>query len=385
MMRRLLQWLIRLLWGYRAYNTDVLNTPGPVLLVPNHVSWLDWLFVFVCLDEDWKCVVSSASAETSWVHRKIMINRRTFPIDTNSPYAVKRMAEFLAGNGRLVLFAEGRLSRTGTLMKLFDGTGFLLHKTRAKVITCHLRGAHRLPFSTNRDQKKLFARVSAHFSDVLTPPRLEHLSTAQSRTHFTNWLRDRMVEQQFAVEMEFGPRTLPEAIVAASRLRPKHPVLRDVRAQVNYRRLLLGADLLGRQFDRAFPAEQKRVGVLLPNVNATPVVLMALWESGRVPAMLNYSQGAATMLACAALAGLKHIVTSRAFIEQARLKLGLLQEAGVQFLYLEDLRANIHFAQKLTALLRTRFNPQSAIRKPPTIPPSSCSPAARKARPRGSN
>ena len=364
MIRRILRWFVRLLWGFRAYNTEVLNTPGPVLLVPNHVSWLDWLFLYVCVDKDWKCVVSSTSAETSWVHRKIMINRRTFPIDTNSPYAVKRMAEFLASNGRLALFAEGRLSRTGTLMKLFDGTGFLLHKTQAKVITCYLRGAHRLPFSTNRDKKKLFPRVSAHFSAVHNPPRLEHLTTAQSRTHFTNWLRDRMVEQQFAVEMEFGPATLPEAIVAASRLRPGHPVLQDVRARMTYRRLLLGADLLGRQLDRVLPAEQKRVGVLLPNVNATPLVLMALWESGRVPAVLNYTQGAATMLACASLAGLKHVVTSRAFIEQARLKLGPLHEAGLQFIYIEDLRANIPFAEKSTALLRTRFNPRSAIRNP---------------------
>ena len=364
MMRRILRWFVRLVWGFRAYNTDVLNTPGPVLLIPNHVSWLDWLFVFICLDEDWKCVVSSASAETSWIHRKIMINRRTFPIDTNSPYAVKRMAEFLAGNGRLVLFAEGRLSRTGTLMKLFDGTGFLLHKTRAKVITCHLRGAHRLPFSTNRDQKKLFPRVSAHFSAALTPPVFENLTTAQSRTHLTNWLRDRMVEQQFDVEMEFGPRTIPEAIIAASRVRPGHPVLRDVKGLMNYRRLFLGADLLSRQFDRALPAEQKRVGVLLPNVNATPVVLIALWESGRVPAMLNYSQGATTMLACASLAGLNHIVTSRAFIEQARLKLGPLHDAGLQFIYIEDLRASIHFAEKFTALLRTRFNPRAANRNP---------------------
>src|SRR5574341_154238 len=141
----LLRIFLRVLYGFRAYNPLVLATPGPVLLVPNHVSWLDWLFLYVCLDDDWRCVVSSTSAETSWVHRKIMINRRTFPIDTNSPYAVKRMAEFLAGNGRLALFAEGRLSRTGTLMKLFDGTGFLLHKTNAKVILCHLRGAHRLP------------------------------------------------------------------------------------------------------------------------------------------------------------------------------------------------------------------------------------------------
>src|SRR5881396_3832194 len=195
MMQRILRWLVRLLWGFRAYNTEVLNTPGPVLLVPNHVSWLDWLFLYVCADKCWKYVVSSKSAETSWVHRKIMINRRTFPIDTNSPYAVKRMAEFLAGNGRLALFAEGRLSRTGTLMKLFDGTGFLLHKTNARIITCYLRGAHRLPFSPNSDDKKLFPKVTAHFSEVLTPPRLEHMSTSQARTKLTEWLRNKMLLQ----------------------------------------------------------------------------------------------------------------------------------------------------------------------------------------------
>ena len=165
-MKWLLRQLLRLLFGFRAYNEEVLNTPGPVLLIPNHVSWLDWLFLYVCTGADWKCVVSSISAQTSWVHRKIMINRRTFPIDTNSPYAVKRMAEYLEGKGRLALFAEGRLSRTGVLMKLFEGTGFLLHKTGAKVITCYLRGAHRLPFSPNSNAKHLFPRVSAHFSEA---------------------------------------------------------------------------------------------------------------------------------------------------------------------------------------------------------------------------
>ncbi|HEY2951426.1 MAG TPA: 1-acyl-sn-glycerol-3-phosphate acyltransferase, partial [Verrucomicrobiae bacterium] len=180
-MKGFLRFLVRLLYGFETYNDAVLKTPGPVLLLPNHTSWLDWLFLMVCVDDDWKCVVSSVSAQTSWLHRKIMLNRRTFPIDTNSPYAVKRMAEYLQGNGRLVLFPEGRLSRTGTLMKLFDGTGFLLHKTRAKVITGYLRGAHRLPLSPNRDDKKWFPKVTAHFSDVLTPPKLEHLSTAQAR------------------------------------------------------------------------------------------------------------------------------------------------------------------------------------------------------------
>ncbi len=85
-----------------------------------------------------------------------MINRFTFPVETDSPYAVKRMAEFLQAGGKLVLFPEGRLSRTGSLMKLFDGTGFLLFKTNASVITCYLRGAHRLPFSPNPNRKECF-------------------------------------------------------------------------------------------------------------------------------------------------------------------------------------------------------------------------------------
>jgi acyl-[acyl-carrier-protein]-phospholipid O-acyltransferase/long-chain-fatty-acid--[acyl-carrier-protein] ligase len=126
------------LFRFRAYDLDALKTPGPVLLIPNHLSWIDWLFLWVCLDEDWKFVTSSISAQTSWLHRKLMINHYTLPIDTSSPYAVKHMAEFLKGGGRLVLFAEGRLSRTGTLMKLFDGTGFLIFKTKGE-------SHHRLP------------------------------------------------------------------------------------------------------------------------------------------------------------------------------------------------------------------------------------------------
>ena len=113
-MKTILRFLVGWLFKFRAFNEEVLKTPGPVLLLPNHVSWLDWLFLLVCTDEDWKCVVSEKAAQTSWLHRKIMINRRTFPIDPDSPYAVKHMAEFLEGGARLALFPEGRRSRTQT-------------------------------------------------------------------------------------------------------------------------------------------------------------------------------------------------------------------------------------------------------------------------------
>jgi len=39
-----------------------------VLLLPNHVSWLDWLFLLVCIDKDWKCVVSERTAHKNPRH-----------------------------------------------------------------------------------------------------------------------------------------------------------------------------------------------------------------------------------------------------------------------------------------------------------------------------
>ena len=337
----------------------MLDTPGPVLLLPNHVSWWDWLLIGVCLEDDWRFVTSSTTAEFSWFHKRVMVNRRTFAVDMNSPFAVKHMAEYLQHGGRLVLFPEGRLSNTGSLMKLFDGTGFLIHKTRARVITAYIRGAECLPFSRNPGRKRCFPRLSVHFSGVLTPPSLEHVSATEGRERLTNWLRDRMVSQRFETEMEFGPSTLPEAIMQTARQRPRQVILQDFTLQeLTYQRLLLGADLLADQWRKLMSDAEPRVGVLLPNVNAMPVVTLSLWVAGKVPAILNYSTGTSILLACARLAGLKHVITSKAFIQRAKLDLGLFAEAGIEVLFLEEVRARISRTQRVLALLRQSLKPR---------------------------
>ena len=349
-MLSLLRLVLRLCFCFRAYNTAVLKTPGPVLLLPNHVSWFDWLLLGVCLEGDWRFVTSSTTAQASFLHRWIMTSSRTFPVDPLSPYAAKHMAEYLKTGGRLVLFPEGRISTTGSLMKLFDGTGFLLHHTQAKVITAYLRGAHRLPWSRNRDRKQLFPRVSVHFGDALTPPALPPMSTTAARNLRSDWLRDRMLEQRFRVEHAFGPRTLPEAIRATARREPGKIALEDITGRLTYRRLFVGATLFARQWRALLAPGAAHVGVLLPNVNATPLTLLSLWAVGKVPAILNYSTGPAIMLSCAQLAGLKQIITSRAFVEKAKLKLEPLSAAGVDFIYLEDIRPRIGPFAKLAAL-----------------------------------
>ena len=348
----LLRWLLRLVYRFRAYNPEVLAAPGPVLLLPNHVSWWDWLLIGVCLDADWRFVTSSVTAETSWIHKRIMSGRRTFPVDMNSPYAVKHIAEYLQKGGRLVLFPEGRISATGSLMKLFDGTGFLIFKTRAKVITAYLRGAHRLPYSRNPDRKQWFPRLSAHFSPLLKAPRFEGMSATESRGLLTDWLRNEMIRQQFEVEMELGPRTLPEAIGQTARRWPGRVVLQDISLkEMSYRGLFIGVEVLADQWRRRLPPSSLRVGVLLPNVNAMPVVLLSLWAARRVPAVLNYSGGPAPLLACARLAGLRHILTARGFVKRLHLDLALFEAAGIQVIFLEDVRAGLSAGRRLAAVL----------------------------------
>src|SRR5256884_8963494 len=353
-MKILLRLLVRWLFRFGAYNEAVLTAPGPVLLIPTHQTLIDWLFVGVCLDEDWKFVVSSVAAQTSWLHRKISINRRTFLIDSTSPYSLKRIAEYLQAGGRLVLFAEGRLSRTGSLMKLFDGTGFLLHKTRAKVITCYLRGVDRQRLTVHRNLKQWFPRVTAHFSELLLPPKLENVTTSQARNALTNWLRDQMVSQQFVIEMQQGPRTVLAAAAETARFRPRFVLLEATTRQgLAFRGLMVGVDLMARQWRAMLGSDgYERIGVLLPNISATPTVLLSLWVEKKVPAVLNYSTGAATMLACAQLAGLKRIITSRVFLERTKLNVDSFVKTGIELIYLEDARQNISGAQNCLMLVR---------------------------------
>jgi acyl-[acyl-carrier-protein]-phospholipid O-acyltransferase/long-chain-fatty-acid--[acyl-carrier-protein] ligase len=362
-MTALLRWLLRLLYGFRAFNESALKTPGPVLLLPNHVSWWDWLLMGVCLEKDWRFVTSRTAAELSWFHKKVMVNRRTFPVDINSPYAVKHMAEYLQRGGRLVLFPEGRLSCTGSLMKLFDGTGFLIHRTHAKVITAYIRGAYRLPWSPNPNRKRWFPRLSVHFSNVLPPPALDHLSASESRALLTDWLWDQMVRQRFETEMEFGPARLPEAILETARQWPRQTILEDATLQsLTYRRLAIGADVLAADWHKRFGPEKQRVGVLLPNVNALPVVMVSLWAANKIPAVLNYTTGPAILLACARLAELRQVITSRTFIQRARLDLEPLKAAGIDIVFLEDVRAGISSAQKFLAMLRQFPKPRLRMR-----------------------
>ncbi|MEC8972979.1 MAG: AMP-binding protein, partial [Verrucomicrobiota bacterium] len=198
--------------------------------------------------------------------------------------------------------------------------------------------------------------MSVHFSDVLQAPAEKFSGSSDVREALTRWLRERMIEQQFHVEMEHGHGDVLTEIASKARQRPRTVVLEDVTGKrLKHRMVMVGAEVLGGRFRRLLDPARERVGVLLPNVNGTPVTLLALWRLSRIPAVLNYSSGVPLMLTCAELTGLKQVITSRVFLAKAKLDVAPMEAAGIEFIYLEDIRKNIPGLAKLGVLLRHRL------------------------------
>lgn len=366
--RFLLRIVLRILYGYRAYGSEHLKTSGPVILVPNHVSWLDWLFVLAILEDDWMFVTSSITARTSWIHKKVMCNSRTIPIDPGSPYAVKHLAEILSKKGRLVIFAEGRLSETGELMKTMPGVSFLVQKTGAKVLIGYLRGVRYLKWVRHHGYTRFFPRVTFHVDVPHTTtsgfrkeviPGTEYdpaERVATVRSQITSWLRDEMLKHQVSVNLNYGPQTIPAVVKAMYPLLKWKKVWQDFSyGQISYRKLVLGANLLGEALKKHLvTSEGNRVGFVLPGVNAAPVTLLALWCLGKTPTILNFSSGIKTVCDCAKLARIKQIVTARSFVKQTHFDVEALDKVGVKMVYLEDIKVDISLWSKVSQVICCR-------------------------------
>ena len=99
--------------------------------------------------------------------------------------------------------------------------------------------------------------------------------------------------------------------------------------------------LMNRQPSTAIGQPNEIVGVLMPNAAATLGLILGLTVAKRVPAMLNYTAGPEGIRAACVAAGIHRIVASRVFIEKARLTALIDALSGIEFIYVEDLKARV--------------------------------------------
>jgi acyl-[acyl-carrier-protein]-phospholipid O-acyltransferase/long-chain-fatty-acid--[acyl-carrier-protein] ligase len=322
------------------------------IIAPNHVSFLDAPLIHAIMPDFAFYAIDRGIARRWWV-KPFLKFAKVHPIDSTRPLSTRHLINDVKAGNTLVIFPEGRLTTTGGLMKVYDGTAMIADKADAIVVPVRIDGPERSYFghlSRYQTRKSLFPKTTV---TILPPVRLPFDETLRGRARrqaASAALQDIMVNA--AVLTANLDQTLFSALIEARRTRDTgRPVIEDsLGTKLSYRKLILGAQVLGRKL-APFAPEGASVGVLLPNSAGVAVTFFALQTIGRVAAMLNFSGGAQNMIYACQAAKVEVVLTSHAFVEKA--KLGEAVEklsAIVKIVYLEDIRATIGFADKIAGL-----------------------------------
>ena len=324
-----------------------------MIIAPNHVSLLDGPLMHSVLPLDAAFAVDTAMAE-AWWGKPFMAMIRHYKIDPANPFATRHLVNLVKNGETLVIFPEGRLTVTGGIMKVYDGTAMIADKSDAVIVPVRIEGAQRSTLSylkPSQIKKAWFPKITVTF---LPPVKLkidQALHGRPRRIAAGAALQDVMIDAMVLNTMM--NQTLFEGLASAYRNRDAgRPAVTDpLTGGLSYRRLILGAQVLSRKLE-TMTSLGENVGVLLPNSNGVAVTFFALQTIGRVPAMLNFSAGAINVRSACVTARVKTVLTSRAFIEKGKLS-GLIEALApdVRIVYLDELRQTIGLADKLAGLL----------------------------------
>ena len=83
--------------------------------------------------------IDSGIAQRWWV-KPFLRFTRAMPLDPTKPMATRTLINAVKGGEPLIIFPEGRITVTGSLMKIYDGAGLIADKSDAMVVPVRHRG-----------------------------------------------------------------------------------------------------------------------------------------------------------------------------------------------------------------------------------------------------
>ncbi|MFW2440394.1 MAG: AMP-binding protein [Arenicellales bacterium] len=358
MFKIMIRWLLKLIYRVEVKGTEYLeNFSERTLVVANHTSFLDAVLLYAFLPVPATFAINTYIAQ-SWIGRFASHFGNLFALDPANPLSIRALIRRVEKGECVVIFPEGRITVTGALMKVYAGPGLVAVRTGAMVLPIRIDGAQYTPFSRLRGRVRLryFPKITLN---VQAPRRLqvdEQYRGRRRREQAGRLLADLMNELMY--ETTNKEQTLVERLLDARRIHGgDHVVVEDInRAPLNYNKLITRSVVLGRQLVNQC-GDDENIGVLLPSTLATVATFWGLQFYDRVPAMLNYTAGTKGMISACETADLQRVVTSRKFIEQAKLEDAVaVLGSKVELIYLEDIAKGIGIFDKATGLVKSRVD-----------------------------
>ncbi len=329
-----------------------------ILIVANHTSFLDAPLIASFVPGRVSFAINTYIAQCWWMKPFLSIVD-TFPLDPTNPMAAKTLIDKIKQNNNCMIFPEGRITVTGSLMKIYEGPGMIADKSGAMILPVRIDGAQYSPFSYLKGKVKI--RLFPKITLTIMPPRQfslpEDVKGRKRRQLAGAQLYDLMSGMIFESSRTeatlFGTMLDARAIHGADKIIAEDPL----RQPISYRSFVARSLVLARLVQRETASDESRIGLMLPNMASSAIAFFALQALGRVSAMINFTAGPAQVASACRATTLQTVITSERFVEMAKLSgiVEALQKAGVKVLYLESLRRKLRLSDRLIGLMGGRL------------------------------
>ena len=144
--------ILRLLYRVKIEGAENFALAGErTVIVLNHVSFLDAILVAAFLPGRPTFAIHTLQARKWWIKPFLKIVD-AFPLDPTNPMSTKSLIRVVQEGRTCVIFPEGRLTVTGSLMKIYEGPGLIADKANATLLPIRIDGAQYTPFSHLKDK-----------------------------------------------------------------------------------------------------------------------------------------------------------------------------------------------------------------------------------------
>ena len=340
---------------------DERNMPRKGVYVANHVSFLDPVLLFAFLPGDPVFALNGHLYRNRLI-RFLMRTADVMPFNPIEPGDIKELIAKVDGGRLCVIFAEGRVTESGGLMKIYEAPGLVADKSGAPLIPVWIEGPQYGYFSKTKG--KLPHRPLPKVRVIVGRPRSFKLKDElrRQRDHISNEVY--MILREMSFEVRYNPDiSLFAQLMKTAKIHAKKGLFRrpkfveDIqRKPQSYRDIVIKSFVLGKYLKRRTEPEE-HVGLFLPNSGAALCSFFGLTAYDRIPVMLNFSVGAQNMVSMCKTAQVRIVVTSLAFVKTAKMEdaVKMMEEAGVKIIYLEKAAKEIGLWDKINAYLRYKI------------------------------
>jgi acyl-[acyl-carrier-protein]-phospholipid O-acyltransferase/long-chain-fatty-acid--[acyl-carrier-protein] ligase len=299
---------------YRLTVIGLRNLPaqGGVLMLGNHISWVDWAMVQMASPRPVRFVMERSIYER-WYLKRFLDFFGVVPISgTSSRHAISRVTELLDSGEVVCLFPEGTISKNGQLSEFKRGFELAARQANSGVI---------LPFYMRGLWGSRFSYASARLKERRKEGRARNIVVAFGATLPLACGAERVKQAVFELSASSwhtyveGLPSLPRAWLETAKRAPRlASVIDSSGTELSNRRLIAAVLIFARRIRRLAP--EGTVGILLPASSACAIANLAALLVGKTVVNLNYTASPEAIAAGVANAGIRHTITSERFLRR---------------------------------------------------------------------